>query len=109
VAWCFSVSTPSSAPVCSAITVSAASTRSWAWSSSPSSANGEILGLDRLSGGDRPGRHHDGDLLQASLTGLLLGLVDEEERGPAGRQSEDDADQDDPAAALARITVFHLH
>ena len=44
VACCFSGSMPSSAPVCSAITVSAESSRSRAWSSRPSSESGDILG-----------------------------------------------------------------
>ena len=44
VAWCFSLSMPSSAPVCSAMTASAERMRSCAWSSRPSSERGDMRG-----------------------------------------------------------------
>ena len=55
----------------------------------------DVAGLDRLAGRDRPGRDDDVDLLEGALAGLLLGLVDQEERRAAGGEGEDDADDDD--------------
>jgi hypothetical protein len=55
------------------------------------------------------GHGDDGDLLEAALAGLLLGLVDEEERGAARSNREHDPDDDDPPSTLGRILVFHFH
>ena len=72
-------------------------------------ADGDVLGDDRDAGLDRSQRDDDGDLLEAALAGLLLGLVDEEEGGAARGNREDDPDDDDPPSTLGRILVFHFH
>ena len=40
-------------------------------------------------------RDDDGDLLEGRLAGLLVGLVDQVERGAAGDDGQDQADDDD--------------
>ena len=69
----------------------------------------DVSGLDRLAGRDRLDRDDDVGLLQGALAGLLLGLVDQVERRAAGREGEEDADDDDRLASLRGVPVFHLH
>ena len=69
----------------------------------------DVTGLDRLAGRDRLDGDDDVGLLELALTGRLLGPVDQVERRAAGRDGEDDADDDDELSALRGVPVFHLH
>src|SRR4029450_1805424 len=69
----------------------------------------DVGGLDRRPGEDLPGRDDDRRHLQLALSGRLLGVVDQVERGATGDEGQEHAEDDDDPASAGVVPVLHLH